>query len=93
MSAQYLTTTGRKVELVLDDEDFLGIPLYESEDPVRDLLNLTNFTDDLSIFYAVHNPEANLWGFCSVPRSRRVTRISYKNFGANNESVKLREDN
>lgn len=81
MSAQYLTTTGRKVELVLDGSDFLGVSLYDSEDPVRDLLNLTNYTDDLSIFYVVHNPLANLWGFCSVPRSKKVTRINYANFG------------
>ncbi len=78
MSAQYLDIYGDSVEIVLDDEDVVTVKLYESEDPVRDLLNLVNYTDEPSIFYAIRNQQANLWGFCSVPRSKTVTNVFIK---------------
>jgi hypothetical protein len=80
MSAQYLATMSRRIELVLDNEELMIIPLYYSHEPVRDLLNLVNYTDELSIFYVVHNPQADLWGFVSIPRTKKVTKINHSNW-------------
>ena len=75
MCPQFIYTTGCEVELVLDDESIILVKLYNSEDPVRDLLNLVNYTDELSIFYVLYNISENLWGFCGIPRTKKLTQI------------------